>query len=316
MLNDWPASSRDQMIERLGHVEPGDFAVFDADNTLWQHDVTESLLVWMERRGVRQLASLPPVLRPLDTGPHPSLWSYYRRLCQHSVDVGYLWVVQIFAGHRVAELAELLDDMLASDERLSTTELVAGTLKEVEVQRPKPFKAQIGLIEELKRRGVDVWVMSASQEDLVRTLLMHPRAGFGVDPDHVCGVNLVLQGEDPPVDCGAFCRARGVTGWRSPAWQHRTLSLTPVEPLTWYEGKVSGIRRWVDADRAPFLVAGDSSNDLPMQRGVDPRGVRLRVHLKGDGDEDFSKARGWGGAPWVEVQADELSPQPVLPDSS
>ena len=312
MLKDWPAASRDRLIERLGCVKPGDFAVFDADNTLWQHDVTESLLVWMERRGVRELSSLPPVLRPLGTGPHPTLWSYYRHLCHHSVDVGYLWVVQIFAGLRIAEQAELLDDMLACDEPLRTTELVGGDLKEVAVQRPRPFKAQISLIEELKDRGVDVWVMSASQEDLVRTLLMHPHAGFGVDPDRVCGVNLVLQGEDPPLDCGAFCRARGASGWRNPEWQSRTLSSTPVEPLTWYEGKVSGIRTWVNADRAPFLVAGDSSNDLPMQREVDPRGVRVRVHSTRDDDEDFAQARSWKGAPWIEVQAEELSPNPVL----
>jgi phosphoserine phosphatase len=311
MLKDWPAASRDRLIERLGQVKSGDFAVFDADNTLWQHDVTESLLVWMERRGVREVSSLPPVLRPLDPDPHPTLWSYYRHLCHHSVDVGYLWVVQIFAGLRIAEQAELLDDMLSSDERLCTTELVGGALKEVEIERPRPFLAQIGLIEELKRRGVDVWVMSASPEDLVRTLLMHPHTGFGVDPDRVCGVNLVLQGEDPTLDCGAFCRARGVAGWRNPAWQHRTLSSTPVAPLTWYEGKVSGIRAWVNADRAPFLVAGDSSNDLPMQKGVDPRGVRVRVHPTGDGDEDFAQARGWQGAPWIEVQAEELSPRPV-----
>lgn len=309
MLQDWPSDSRAEMLDRIGHARQGDYAVFDGDNTLWQHDVTEAMMVWLERQGVRSLETLPPMLQPLTTAGHPSLWSYYRHLCQQSVDVGYLWVVQIFEGLSVRELSEGLGELLASAAPLTTTELIEGRIEPVEVHRPRPFAAQASLLNSLREAGVAVWVMSASQEDLVRAMVALPDAGFGIDPDRVCGVNLILKAPEMGIDCGAFSRARGQTGWRDPSWQDRVLSGTPVEPLTWYDGKVAGIRAWIDPEPAPFLVAGDSSNDLPMQKLVDPRGVRLRVHATREIPASFEAPRAWPGAGWVEVFADELSPR-------
>ena len=297
------------MIDRIGLARSRDYAVFDGDNTLWQHDVTEAMLVWLERRGLRSLDALPPMLQPLKVDGHPSLWSYYRHLCRRSVDVGYLWVVQIFEGLSVGQLSEMLSDLLSSKAPLTTTERIEGRTEPVEVWRPRPFAVQASLVNALQDAGLKVWVVSASQEDLVRAMVAHPDAGFGLDPDRVCGVNLILKGASPVIDCGAFSRARGQTAWRDPSWQDRVLSGTPVEPLTWYGGKVEGIRAWIDPDQAPFLVAGDSSNDLPMQQIADPRGVRLRVHPERDVDPGFAEPRSWPGATWVEVYADELAPR-------
>ncbi len=309
MLHDWPSASRERMIDRIAHARSGDYAVFDGDNTLWQHDVTEAMLVWLEHRGIRSLGTLPPMLQPFETDGHPSLWSYYRHLCRRSVDVGYLWVVQIFEGLSVGQLSERLSDLLSSEAPLTTTERIEGRIEPVEVGRPRPFAVQASLIHALQESGVKVWVMSASQEDLVRAMVAHPGAGFSIDPDRVCGVNLILKGASPVIDCGAFSRARGEAAWRDPSWQDRVLSCTPVEPLTWYGGKVEGIRMWIDSDQAPFLVAGDSGNDLPMQQITDPRGVRLRVHQSRGVEPGFGEPRSWPGATWVEVYADELAPR-------
>ena len=313
MLDQWPSPARDVLEATLAGARPGDLAVFDADNTLWFDDITESLCAWLEHTGALTLEGLAPALRPLPFRPEESLWSYYRRLCELETGVGYLWVVQVFSGFTIRELRDAVRAMLASGAPVPTSELVGGVRTPATVGLPRPFQRMRELVAALQARGVECWIVSASPEELVRLLACDPVHGMGFDPDRVCGVNLLLEGDDGP-DWGARARAEGRSPWTTDAWLDRRLTLHPIAPMTWYEGKVAGVRTWIDPTRRLLLAAGDSPSDIPMQLLVDPeRGTRLRIRCGAGADartQAALRAREGTDAEqgWLVVAPEDLAP--------
>lgn len=82
----WPAGAAaalDAMIARNAHQ--GNFACFDMDQTSYQWDLTESLLPWLEQKGLLTRDKLDPSLKIIpfkDTANFKeTLYSYYIRLC-------------------------------------------------------------------------------------------------------------------------------------------------------------------------------------------------------------------------------------------
>lgn len=71
------------MIARNAHQ--GNFACFDMDQTSYQWDLTESLLPWLEQKGLLTRDKLDPSLKIIpfkDTANFTeTLYSYYIRLC-------------------------------------------------------------------------------------------------------------------------------------------------------------------------------------------------------------------------------------------
>ena len=72
------------------------FAVFDADNTLWEYDIAEGLLAWMEYRELISLSRMDPSILPLPPLPKENVFSYYERLCDWDHSICYLWSAQGF----------------------------------------------------------------------------------------------------------------------------------------------------------------------------------------------------------------------------
>ena len=94
----------------------------------------------------------------------------------------------------------------------------------------------------------------------------------------------MLKKPDGETAVGALERTTNQTGleyYFSPQRMQWTLTDYPYAPLTWYAGKVAGIKEWIHPSQRPLLVAGDSPNDFYMQFycDVDNHGVRLRIHL-------------------------------------
>ena len=309
-MQHWPESARERIQHLLRELEPNEdyFAVFDADNTLWEHDLEEALMPWLENQGILSLANLDPAIKPIPPLPEESLWNYYHRLCEIDDSVGYLWVCQVFEGLSLDVIRENIHALLQHAQPIPTNELVDGVKTETFVQPPRVFQAQIELIDALKQAGVEVWVVSAALEELVRMVAADPLFGLNIPAERVIGVNLLLRDQDGSLRISAHDRARlvGHEAYFAPSRLQATLTHHLFAPATWYQGKVSAIRKWIHPVKAPILVAGDSQNDLPMLFEVDgaKRGVRLWVDRKetyrqaayteaNRRGEQFNEAFGW-----------------------
>ncbi|TCT05171.1 haloacid dehalogenase-like hydrolase [Aquabacter spiritensis] len=94
----------------------------------------------------------------------------------------------------------------------------------------------------LRRAGIDVFVVSASAEEVVKVFACDPRYGYGLPEDRVFGIRMA--------------QVAGRMDWHpAPDW-----------PITWGPGKVEAIRRTMVAERGfgPLLVFGDSDGDADM----------------------------------------------------
>ncbi|MEI5100168.1 HAD family hydrolase [Streptomyces sp. PmtG] len=290
-LKHWPKPVAAKLGEVIAANErKGAYAVFDADNTTYRHDLEEALLPFLEMKGVVTRASMAPSLKVIpfkDTATHKeSLYSYYNRLCEVDDQVCYPWAAQIFSGFTLKRLKGYVDELLAYDEPIPATYYENGEVKRTEVARPEFSPGMRELYGALRRHGIEVYVVSAASEDLVRMVLADPKYGYGVKPQNVIGVGLQLK--DPRTGRVTSARKEIAEGRFGPEDRARLAryELTPNlwAPLTWYQGKPAAISTYIDAWRKPVLVAGDTPvSDGPMlfhSADVARGGVRVWVNRK------------------------------------
>lgn len=263
------ASPATDPIERAIRSAPsGSYAVFDADNTIWNHDLEEALLPFLENRGTLSPAALDPSLKPVALLPGETLYGYYRRLCDIDDKICYPWIAQVFAGRSLGALKADVDAMMASTAPIPVTYRENGRVVSGTVMPPRIYPAQRALIARLKARGVRVYVVTAAAEELVRMVVSDPRYGLDVAPADVIGVTMLLR---DPADGNVTTARKQIAAGHFldtlyPPARHAAMILTPAlwSPLTWYEGKVAGIDAYIDPVRRPLLVAGDSRSDWAM----------------------------------------------------
>ena len=284
----WPPEAAAQLTKMIqANANKGAYAVFDADNTTYQNDLEESLLPYLEMKGVLTREKLDPSLKLMPFkdigGQKESLNSYYNRLCEVDDQVCYPWVAQVFSGYTLRELKGWLDEMIASGKPIPTTIMEAGVTKPAEVKPPKFTPGMQELYKNLMANGIEVYVMSAASEELVRMALADPKNGYGAKPENVIGVSMLLKDRKT----GALTTSRKLIAAKQyqPAatmdWE-----LTPYlwAPLTWFEGKPAAIQTYIDPWKKPILVAGDTPvSDGPMlfrATDVERGGVRLWLDRK------------------------------------
>ena len=269
LLAPWPAAARSRLEALIKqHAHQGAFAIFDADNTSYQHDLLGALLPFMENKGVLTRATMAPSLAVIPfedlPGRPETLHRYYQRLCDLDDQISYPWASQIFAGFSLRELKSQLDDLLSDSQPIPVQSLVAGELRDALVERPRLLRGQQALYQALMAHGIEVYVVSAASEELVRMVLADPRYGYGVKPQNVIGVSLLLKDRQT----GQVTTARKLI--RQGSYQPAELldhELTPTlwAPLPWYEGKQAAIHTYVHPWKRPILVAGDTPvSDGPM----------------------------------------------------
>ncbi len=287
-LQHWPseaAAKLDGMI--AANANKGAYAVFDMDNTSYQFDIEESLLPYLEMKGVLSREKMDPSLKLIpfkDTpGFKESLNSYYYRLCEVDDLVCYPWVAQIFSGFTLRELKGYVDEVMAYGKPIPLKYYDGDQVVEGSVTPPKPFAGMQELYNRLQENGIEVYVISAASEELVRMIASDPKYGYNVKPENVFGVNLLLKDRNS----GALTTSRLQIkqGAYAPA-QNLDLELTPylMNPMTWYEGKLATIFGWIDQWKKPVLVAGDT----PVSDGymlfnatdTDKGGLRVWVDRK------------------------------------
>lgn len=172
----------------------------------------------------------------------------------HGVNVGYPWVIYFFANMSVAEVSTLAE--------ASNDAALGAALTKVKYTSPadRPGKAGVvsvshfhgirlcteiaTLMDSLRRNGIDVYVCTASLEDVVAVFATHPKYGYHVTRDNVIGLRLERNGQ-------AFRNAY-LKDW----------------PLTWGPGKTVAIKQVLVAQKGygPLFVAGDSDGDYDMLR--------------------------------------------------
>lgn len=290
LLRHWPAEA----AARLGaliraHAHQGAYAVFDADNTTYHHDLVGSLLPFMEMRGLLTRDTLHPVLRVIPfrdlPGRPETLHSYYLRLYELDDQIAYPWASQVFAGFTLRELKQQLDAMLAAGAPIPACYFEGERIVDTEVSPPRLQRGQQELYAALMAHGIEVYVVSAAAEELVRMVLADPKYGYHVKPQNVIGVSLLLRD-----------RASGqVTTARKEIAEQRydpqalmDHELTPSlwAPLPWFEGKQAAIHTYIHPWKKPVLVAGDTpESDGPMflrAPDVDQGALRLFVARRPD----------------------------------
>ncbi|WP_248739911.1 haloacid dehalogenase-like hydrolase [Pseudomonas kribbensis] len=287
-LKHWPADQAkalDAMI--AANANKGNYAVFDMDNTSYRYDLEESLLPFMENKGLITRDKLDPSLKLIpfkDTPDHKeSLFSYYYRLCEVDDMVCYPWVAQVFSGFTLKELKGYVDEMMASGKPVPATYYEGDVVKNIDVQPPKVFTGQAELYNKLMENGIEVYVMTAASEELVRMVAADPKYGYNVKPQNVIGVSTLLKNRET----GELTTARKqITAGKYDEKANLGLELTPYlwTPATWMAGKHAAILTYIDEWKKPVLVGGDtpSSDGYMLFHSVDVAkgGIHLWVNRK------------------------------------
>jgi phosphoserine phosphatase len=169
-------------------------------------------------------------------------------------DVGYPWVIYLFSGLSVSQVSQLAED--------SNDYGLGDALRKVKYSSPtsRPGKAGMvsvshshglrltpeiaQLMHTLRAHGIDVYVSTASLEDVVRVFASHPKYGYALPPENVIGLRLEMDGQT--------YRAEYRKDW----------------PLNWGPGKSVVIRRELASKKGygPLMVLGDSDGDYDMLR--------------------------------------------------
>ncbi|WP_018152429.1 phosphorylcholine phosphatase [Leeia oryzae] len=287
-LTHWPADVAAKLNAMISkNANTGAYAVFDADNTTYRYDLEESLLPYLEMKGVLTREKLDPSLKLIPFKDTPefkeSLNSYYYRMCEVDDLVCYPWVAQVFSGFTLKELKGYLDDMLAEGKPIPIKYYSGDKVVEGTVNPPKFYTGMQELYNKLQENGIKVYVMSAASEELVRMVTADPKYGYNAKPENVFGVNLLLKDKSS----GALTTSRlQIKKGKYDQAGNMNLELTPylMNPMTWYEGKMGTILGWIDQWKKPVLVAGDTpiSDGYMLLNGtdIDKGGVRVWVNRK------------------------------------
>lgn len=287
-LKHWPkeaAKSLNTMIAANAHK--GRYACFDMDNTSWHWDVEESLIPYLENLGVLTRDNLDPFLKFIpfkDTATEKeSLYSYYNRLCEIDDDVCYPWAAQCFAGLTLKELKHHVDNLMALNTTVPTNYYADdGKLTKLEVNPPVIFRGQVELYNSLMKNGIEVYIITASSEDIVRMIAADPKYGYNMKTENIIGINSLLKNKAGDATFPRKLAAAGTLN--STDLSEYTMVPYMMAPGTWKEGKWASIMQYIDMWKKPILVAGDTpSSDGPMLfHGVDVArgGIHLWVNRK------------------------------------
>ncbi|MDI9349991.1 MAG: twin-arginine translocation signal domain-containing protein [Candidatus Symbiobacter sp.] len=287
LLKNWPPQVLQAITKMVeANANQGNFAVFDADQTSYQWDLEEALVAYMESKGVISRDKLDPslVLIPFKDTPDwkESLTSYYYRLDEISVRVSYPWCAQVFSGLKVKDLKLHIDAMMAEGRPLAIKYWEGDKVVESLAHVPNIYRGMNELYNFLMANGIEVYVISASSEELIRALVSDPKYGYNVKPQNVFGLSLMLKDGK-----GGITNSRLEIEKKSydPA-KIAEMTITPylVNPATYWEGKYATILGYIDQWRKSVLVGGDTplSDGFMLQNGVDvdKGGLRIWVNRK------------------------------------
>ncbi|OAK93989.1 hypothetical protein IQ06DRAFT_298723 [Phaeosphaeriaceae sp. SRC1lsM3a] len=287
-LQHWPAEAAKALETMIvKNANQSNYAVFDMDNTSYRYDLEESLIPFLENRGILTRETLDPSLKLIDfkdtANFTETLYSYYNRLCEVDEFVCYPWAAQVWSGLSLRDLKGYVDELMAYNTTLPVKYWDGEEVVSSDVSPPRVFRGQVELYNALMDHGIAVYVISAAHEELVRMVASDPKYGYNVPPENVIGVTTMLKN----VSSGDLTNARiqienGVYD------QDANLDLIVgpylYTPATWFAGKWAAILTYIDQWKRPILAGGDTpGSDSYMQfHGVDvgKGGIHLWINRR------------------------------------
>lgn len=286
-LKHWPADAKAKIEEMIKkNANKGAFATFDMDQTTYRYDLMDPLLAYMDQKGVLTRDTMDPSLKLIPfkdiDGQKETMNSYYWRLCEIDDLVCYPWVSQVFAGITLKDLKKNLDEMLALKEPVKVKYVSGDKIKETSLPIPQMFRGMQELYEKLRENGIEVYVMTAGLEELIRMVASDPKYGYNVKPENVIGVTTLLK--DPKTGELTTSRMQIRKGTYDEK-KNLDLVLTPflMNPMTWFEGKQGSTIGYISQWQRPIMAGGDSiGSDTYMLESVDVEkgGLKLWVNRK------------------------------------
>lgn len=263
----WPekvAARIKKLIQQ--HSHKGEYAVFDADNTIWNHDLEESLLPYLENKGFLSRHTIDPSLHIIPFHPDDTLLSYGFKLYGIDYKIGYPWFAQVFAGFTLNQLKEQVDELFALNGKMIPCKRWENEqLVDSAVRSPRIYPAQLELINTLHANGIEVYVITAALEELTRMIVSDPSYGLHIKPENVIGVSCLLK--DRKTKEVTTARRQILKGhfWDEifTKTDHYAMEVTPyiLSPDTLYGGKLAALKEYIHPIKKPILAAGDSASD-------------------------------------------------------
>jgi phosphoserine phosphatase len=287
-LQHWPteaAKALGTMITK--NANQSNYAVFDMDNTSYRYDLEESLLPFLENRGILSRENLDPTLKLIDfkdsSNFTETLYSYYNRLCEVDDFVCYPWAAQVWSGLSLRDLKRYVDELMALNTTIPVKYWDGDEVVSSSVHPPQIFKGQVELYNALMSNGITVYIMSAAHEELVRMVASDPKYGYNVPPQNVFGVTTMLKN----VSSGALTNARKqIEEGTYDQEANLDLVMGPYlwTPATWFAGKWAAILTYIDQWKRPVLAGGDTpgSDSYMLFHGVDvgKGGIHLWINRR------------------------------------
>jgi phosphoserine phosphatase len=247
---------REQIDEKISKTDKK-FSVFDFDNTCAINDVAEATLNYMTRYDLfRDRAILSDLIDlPAREVSKKIFNHYYDLLDKHDTKGAYEFGAKTLSGFKTSEIEKLMQDIFAFEgDKPVADEIFGKKIAKGLVARP----IVLDLITYLQKRGVRVWVVSASPAPLIAEAMKH----FRISGELIGVKNITRDG---------------------------VITAELEAPMPVVEGKVACIKKFIDEKIKPILGVGDSMNDLPMLEYSDIKIVVNRANAL----SEIAKSSGW-----------------------
>jgi len=204
------------------------FTVFDFDNTCIVNDIGDATLAFMARNNLFRDKNLLP--GKFEDYSRAVFENYHNLYNAGQIKEAYEFMAKTLSGFYVDEISRLAEDVIKFEgEEIKIAEVLGIKI----AKGLKPREQITELINFLKNNGVEVWIVSASPELLVRQAMKH----FNIEANLIGVRNVIVDGK---------------------------ITDELEEPLSMFEEKVDCIKKYISRDKKPLLGVGDSMNDLPM----------------------------------------------------
>lgn len=189
----------------------------------------------------------------------------------HSTSIGYPWVLYLFTNMTVDEvhkLAEASNDvslgMAIQTETWTSPKALAGKAGVVTASHTTGLRltSEVGnLMNTFRSNGIDVYVVSASLEDVVRVFATLPKYGYNLPSENMIGMRLATE--------------NGLI----------TNNYQANYPITVGHGKTEVIQSVLEKKygHGPIFIAGDSNGDFEMMTELNSVKLALVVNRIKDG---------------------------------
>lgn len=197
-----------------------------------------------------------------------------------SHDISYPWVLYLFHGmtrQEVKTLAKEANDFGIGNKlgkyTIESSDVLTGEAGKVSYRYKSGLRTQpeiANLFHEFRNNGIEVYVVSASLQDIVQVFANDKSYGYNLDEKNVYGMRLEMNGDK------------------------YTYKYKKDYPQTQTKGKVETINRFIKPQhggKEPILVAGDSGGDYNMLTEFKDLKVLLLMKREGKLDDLVSDSR-------------------------